>query len=61
MMDKDVEEKFEEALDEVERGDVVSLQKGDCAKMGRDYLKEKRARTKARSRAFPRSGSRPDL
>jgi len=36
--------KIDEALDEVDRGEVVPLQKGDCAKMGREYLKEKRGR-----------------
>jgi predicted transcriptional regulator len=42
---EEVENKIDEALDEVERGDVVPWQKGDCAKMGREYLHEKRART----------------
>lgn len=40
----DCERKIDEALDEYERGDVTPWQKGDCAKMGREYLKEKRAR-----------------
>jgi predicted transcriptional regulator len=41
---EDAEQKIDEALDEVERGEVVPWQMGDCAKMGRDYLKEKRPR-----------------
>ena len=41
---EDVERKIDEALDEYERGDFTPWQKGDCAKMGREYLKEKRAR-----------------
>lgn len=41
---EDAEQKIDEALDEIERGEVVPLQKGDCAKMGREYLNEKRAR-----------------
>jgi predicted transcriptional regulator len=40
---EDVENKIDEALDEVERGDVAPWKKGDCAKMGREYLQEKRA------------------
>ena len=40
----DAEHKIDEALDEVERGEVVPYQKGDCAKMGREYLHEKRTR-----------------
>jgi predicted transcriptional regulator len=40
----DVEKKIDEALDEIDRGDVVVHKKGDCGKMGREYLKEKRAR-----------------
>jgi hypothetical protein len=40
---EDVEKKIGEALDEVERGDVVGWKKGDSAKMGREYLQEKRA------------------
>ena len=40
----DVEDKIDEALDDVERGDVVVHKKGDCARMGREYLKEKRSR-----------------
>jgi hypothetical protein len=57
----DAEQKIDEALDEVERGEVVHWQFGDCAKMGREYLSEKRKQTEARSRAFPRSGNRPGL
>jgi Arc/MetJ-type ribon-helix-helix transcriptional regulator len=41
---EDVEKKIDEALDEVERGEVVAWKKGDCANMGREYLQEKRAR-----------------
>lgn len=41
---EEAEQKIDEALDEVERGDVVTWQKGDCATMGREYLKEKHAR-----------------
>jgi predicted transcriptional regulator len=37
------EDKIDEALAEVERGDVVPWQKGDC-RLGREYLQEKRAR-----------------
>ena len=40
----DVEDRIDEALDEIERGDVVVHKKGDCGRMGREYLKEKRAR-----------------
>jgi len=35
-------QKVDEALDEVERGDVTPWKKGDCARMGREYLREKR-------------------
>jgi Arc/MetJ-type ribon-helix-helix transcriptional regulator len=41
---EDAEQKIDEALDEVERGDVAPWRKGDCAKMGREYVNEKRAR-----------------
>jgi predicted transcriptional regulator len=41
---EEVEDKIDEALDEVERGDVVPWKTGDCVKMGREYLQEKRAR-----------------
>jgi Arc/MetJ-type ribon-helix-helix transcriptional regulator len=41
---EDCEKKIDEALDEYERGEFTPWQKGDCAKMGREYLKEKRAR-----------------
>ena len=41
---EDCEKKIDEALDEYERGDFTPWQKGDCVKMGREYLKEKRAR-----------------
>ncbi|GEM_PF-4445421 len=40
----DVENKIDEALDEVERGEVVPWNKGDCSRMGREYLQEKQAR-----------------
>ena len=39
-----VENKIDEAIDEVERGEIVPWKKGDCASMGREYLQEKRAR-----------------
>jgi hypothetical protein len=39
---EDTENKIDEALAEVERGDVASWKKGDCARMGREYLQEKR-------------------
>jgi predicted transcriptional regulator len=41
---EEVEKKIDEALDEIERGEVVVYKKGDCGRMGREYLKEKRAR-----------------
>jgi len=41
---EDVENKIDEALDEVEGAEVVGWKKGDCASMGREYLQEKRAR-----------------
>ena len=41
---EEVANKIDEALDEVARGDVVPWKKGDCAKMGREYLQEKQAR-----------------
>ena len=44
----DVEDKIDEALDEIERGNVVVHKKGDCGRLGREYLKEKRA-TEAKS------------
>lgn len=40
----DVEDRIDEALDEIERDDIVAHNKGDCGRMGRDYLKEKRER-----------------
>jgi Arc/MetJ-type ribon-helix-helix transcriptional regulator len=36
--------KINEALDEYERGDFTPWQDGDCEKMGREYLQQKRAR-----------------
>jgi predicted transcriptional regulator len=41
---EEVENKIDEALDEIERGDFVVHKKGDCGRMGREYLREKRAR-----------------
>ena len=41
---EDAEKKIGEALDEYERGDFTPWQKGDCVKVGREYLKEKRTR-----------------
>ncbi len=41
---EDAERKIDEALDEYERGEFTPWQMGDCEKMGREYLKEKRAR-----------------
>jgi Arc/MetJ-type ribon-helix-helix transcriptional regulator len=38
---EETEQKIDEALDEIERGEVIPLQKGDCGRMGREYLKEK--------------------
>lgn len=40
----EVEEKIDESLAEIDRGDFVVHKKGDCGRMGREYLKEKRAR-----------------
>jgi predicted transcriptional regulator len=39
-----VEDKIDEALADIERGDVAVHKKGDCGRLGREYLKEKRAR-----------------
>lgn len=38
------EQKLDEALDEIQRGDVVPWKKGDCARIGREHLREKRSR-----------------
>ena len=38
---EDAERKIDEALDEVERGEIVPWKKGDGARMGREYLQEK--------------------
>jgi metal-responsive CopG/Arc/MetJ family transcriptional regulator len=38
-----MEQKLEEALDEIERGDVVPLKKGDCARMAHEFFEEKRS------------------
>ncbi len=40
---EEVEGKIDEALDEIERGDFVVHKKGDCGRMAREYLKQKRA------------------
>jgi predicted transcriptional regulator len=40
----EVEAKIDEAIGDVERGDVAVHSKGDCGKLGREYLKQKRAR-----------------
>ena len=40
------EQKIDEALDEIERGDVTPWQPGDFGRMGREYLAEKRAKGK---------------
>jgi Arc/MetJ-type ribon-helix-helix transcriptional regulator len=39
----DADQKIDEALNEYERGEFTPWQKRDCEKMGREYLKEKRA------------------
>jgi len=41
---EDVENKIDEALEEIARGDVTVHKKGDCGRLGREYLKEKSAR-----------------
>ena len=41
---ENVDRKIDEALDEYERGDFTPWQDGDFEKMGREYLKQKRAR-----------------
>ncbi len=41
---QDAEQKIDAALSEVERGDVVPWTKGDAAKLGCDYLQERRLR-----------------
>jgi predicted transcriptional regulator len=41
---EDLEDKIDEGLAEIERGDFVPHKKGDCGKMGREYLQEKRER-----------------
>jgi Arc/MetJ-type ribon-helix-helix transcriptional regulator len=41
---EDAEQKIDQALDEVERGETAPWKKGDSARMGREYLQEKRAR-----------------
>jgi Arc/MetJ-type ribon-helix-helix transcriptional regulator len=45
---EEAEQKLREALAEYERGECVQLQKGDCEKMVREYLKLK---TKADGKA----------
>jgi Arc/MetJ-type ribon-helix-helix transcriptional regulator len=37
------ERKIDEALNEYERGEFTSWQRGDCEKLGRQYLNDKRA------------------
>lgn len=41
---QEAEQKIDEALAEVERGETTPWQKGDSARMGQEYLQEKRAR-----------------
>ena len=41
----DAEQKIDEAIDEIQRGEVARWQKGDGARMGRGYLHEKREMT----------------
>ena len=38
------EDKIDEALADLERADIAVHNKGDCGRMGREYLKEKRMR-----------------
>jgi Arc/MetJ-type ribon-helix-helix transcriptional regulator len=40
---EEMEQKIDEALDEIDRGDDVPLKKGDCARMAREFFEEKRA------------------
>lgn len=39
-----VENKIDEALNAIERGEVVAHQNGDCSRLAREYQQEKRAR-----------------
>jgi len=41
---EEVDKKIDEALDEVERGEVLPWNMGDCASMGREYLEQRRNR-----------------
>jgi Arc/MetJ-type ribon-helix-helix transcriptional regulator len=41
---EDAEHRIGEAVAEVERGEVTPWKKGDVARLGREYLQEKRAR-----------------
>ncbi|HYV38715.1 MAG TPA: hypothetical protein VE988_23725 [Gemmataceae bacterium] len=41
---EDAERKIDEALDEIERGDVAPWTTGDSARLGREYLQTKRTR-----------------
>jgi hypothetical protein len=41
---EEMDKKIDEAIDEAERGEITPHKKGDCGRMGREYLKEKRAR-----------------
>ena len=39
----EIDKKLDESLAEVERGEVSAHQQGDCGRLGREYLKQKRA------------------
>lgn len=41
---EDADQKIDEALAEIERGEVAAWKSGDAARLGREYLQEKRAR-----------------
>jgi Arc/MetJ-type ribon-helix-helix transcriptional regulator len=41
---QDAEKKIDEALDEYDRGEFTPWHKGDCVKMGSEYLNKKRSR-----------------
>jgi predicted transcriptional regulator len=38
---REVESKIDEAITEIEQGDFVTHNQGDCGRMARDYLKQK--------------------
>jgi Arc/MetJ-type ribon-helix-helix transcriptional regulator len=40
----EIDDKLDESQLEIEHGDFTVHKKGDCGRMGREYLKEKRAR-----------------